>query len=90
MVRGIAISNWLAVFGTPEIMVAAKDARFIGNVFHEFRTTRNIVLQAVMPGHRQSLGATGRRHGMFRSIIDHAIGNKSRIVRVGKNGKNLR
>ena len=57
-------------------MVADKDSRFIGEVFQEFRTTRNIVLQTVIPGHRQSLGATARRRALFRSIIDHAVGNR--------------
>ena len=76
MVGSCVIPNWLAVFGAPEIMVAGKDSRFIGEVFQEFCNARNITLHAVIPGHRQSLGATERRHGLFRTIIDHVIGNR--------------
>ena len=64
------------MFGAPEIMAVGKDSRFIGNVFRDFCTARNIVLQAVIPGHHQSLGETERRHGLFRSIIAHVVGNK--------------
>ena len=76
MVRGNVMSNLLSVFGTPAIMVTDRDSGFIGEVSQEFRTARNVVLQPVIPGHHQSLGATERRRGLFRSIIDHAIGNK--------------
>ena len=77
MVRESAIPNWLAVFGEPEIMVADKDAIFIGEVFHEFCTARNIISQTVIPGHLQSVGETARRHGLFRTIIDHVVGNRN-------------
>ena len=76
MVRGKAISNWSAVFGAPEIIVAGKDSRFVGGNFQEFCTARNIVAQAVIPGHRQSLGETERRRGHYRMIIGHMVGNK--------------
>ena len=56
MVRGEAISHWLAVFGAPGIIVAGKDMGFIGGIFQDFRTARNIALQTAIPGHRQSLG----------------------------------
>ena len=69
MVGENAISNWPAVFGAPEIMAGGKDPRFIGKVFHGFCTARNIVLQTVIPGHRQSLGATERRHGFFDQLL---------------------
>merc|ERR1712112_176904 len=44
--------------------------------FQDFCTHRNITLQTVIPGHHQSLGATERRHGHFRGILDHIIGNR--------------
>ena len=47
---------------------------FTCGIFQEFCTSRNVVLRTVIPGHRQSLGATARRHGHFRTIIDHIIG----------------
>ena len=75
--KGDVLSNWLAVSGAPEIMVAGKDSRFIGKVPQEFCDARNVVLQTIIPGHHQSLGATERRRGMFRPITDHAIGNKN-------------
>ena len=75
-VREIAISNWSALFGAPEIMAAGKDSRFIGEVFQEFCTSHSIISQAVIPGHHQSLGAAERRHGLLRTIIDHMIGNR--------------
>ena len=80
-----AISNWLDVFAAPEIVENGKDSRFTGEVFRGFCTAHNVVLQTVIPGHHLSLGATGRRRGLFRSIICHAIGNKNQIVRVAKN-----
>ena len=75
-VRESAIPNWLALFGAPGIMVASEDSRFIGKVPREFSTARNIVSQTVIPGHHQSLGETERRHGLFRTTIDHVVGNK--------------
>ena len=74
--RASAVSDWMAVFGTPEIMAPDKDSIFIGGIFHDFRTEHNVVLQVVISGHRQSLGATERRHRLFRTIIDHVVGNK--------------
>ena len=44
--------------------------------FQEFCTARNIISQTVTPCHRQSLGATERRHGLFRTVIDHVVGNR--------------
>ena len=57
-------------------MAVRKDSIFIGEISQDFRNARNVVLQTVIPGRHQSLGATARRRGLFRSIIDHAIGNK--------------
>ena len=57
-------------------MAPGKDSRFTGEVFQEFRTARNVVLQTVIPGHHQSLGATERGRGLFRSLIDHLVGGK--------------
>ena len=76
MARETMISNWLAVFGAPDILVVDKDERFIGEIFQDFCTYHNIVLQTAIPGHRQSLGATERRRAHFRGIIDHIIGNR--------------
>ena len=90
MVRETVISNWLAVFGAPEILIADKDKRFIGKVRQAFCTTRNITLQAVIPGHRQSLGATGRRRAHFRGIVDRIIGNRKSNCFHIRNGGNFR
>ena len=57
-------------------MTADKDSGFTGEVSQGFCTARNIVLQAVIPGNHQSLGVNERRRALFRSITDHAIGNK--------------
>ena len=76
MVRWNAISNWSAVFGAPEITVADIDSRFFWEVFLEFCTARDIILQVVIPGHRPSLGATELRRGLFRTIIDHSVANR--------------
>ena len=56
MVLANVMPNWLAVFGAPRIIVVDKDSRFIGGILQEFRTARNIVSQAEIPRHRQSLG----------------------------------
>ena len=76
MVRGKVVPNWLAVFGAPGIIVADKDSEFIGGDLQEFCAARNIVAQTVIPGHHQSLVATGRRRGHLRTIIHHMIGSK--------------
>ena len=76
MARGKVIPDWLSVFGGPGIIVADKDSRFTGWIFQEFRTARNIAPQTVIPRHHQSLGASERRRGHFRMIIDHMVGNK--------------
>ena len=71
-----AISGWIAFFGTPEILMVDMDSRFGGKMFQDFRTARNIILQAAIPGHHQSFGATERRHRLFRAIIDHVVGER--------------
>ena len=76
MAREAAISPWLAVFGAPGIIRWGKDMGFDGEVFHEFRTARNIALQTEIPGHHQSLGTAESRCGHFRMIIGHIIGNR--------------
>ena len=53
---GGVIPNWLSVFGAPEIIVVDREPMPIEEVFHDFCTSRNIALQAVIPGHRQSSG----------------------------------
>ena len=74
MAKGSAISEWIAFFGAPEIMMVGKDSRVIGEFSQEFSTTPNIISQSVITGHHQSLGAAERRHRLFRTIIDHVIG----------------
>ena len=70
------ISNWLAAFEKLGIVAHGEDSGFIGEAVRGFCTARKIVSQAVIPGHHQSLGATERRHGLLRSIIDHLVGGK--------------
>ena len=62
------------VWGAPEILVVGKDMWFIGKIFRDFCAPRNVVLQTVIPGYHQSLGAAGNRRGHFRMTIDHIIG----------------
>ena len=75
-VRERVISNWMAVFGAPEIIFVDNDTGFIGGIPQEFRPARNIVSQTLIPRHHQSLGETARRRGHSRTIIDRVIGNK--------------
>ena len=56
MFREAVISHSLSAFCAPEIIVADKDMGFIGKVPREFRTSHNIALRAVIPGHLQSSG----------------------------------
>ena len=63
-------------FGTPEIMMADKDSRFVGEIFQDFCTARNIIPKTAIPGHHQSAGATERRRRLFRAIIDHVAGER--------------
>ena len=76
MARETAISHLLAAFGNPDISIVDKDMGFIGKIFQDFFSPRNIVLQTVIPGHLQSLGAEERRRGQFRDIVDHIVGNR--------------
>ena len=61
MIREAVSSQMLALFEAPGIISAGKYMGFIGWVFQEFRTSRDVVSQAVIPGHHQSSGATVRR-----------------------------
>ena len=81
MVRETMISNWLAVFGAPEILLVDKDKRFIGEICQDFCTGHNIISQTSIPGHHQSLGATERRRAHFRGIIDHIIDKTRRAAK---------
>ena len=56
--------------------MAGKDSRFIGKIFQDFCTARNIILQKAIPGHHQSLWAAERRRMLLRAIIDHLIGGR--------------
>ena len=49
VVRETAISNWLAVFGAPGILVAGKEKRFIVEILHDLCASPNSTLQAVSP-----------------------------------------
>ena len=80
MVKGSAISYRVAIFGTPEILTAGKDSRFIGKFPRDFSPSRNIILQTAIPGHHQSLGSTERRRRLFRSIIDHVVGERKQEI----------
>ena len=86
--RWKVISSWLSVFGEPGIIAVGTDSRSIGEIFQDFRTARNIVLQAVSHGNHQSSGATGRRIGPFRTTIDHMVGNKKANCLGQKCGRN--
>ena len=58
-------------------MADRKGSRFTGWVFlRDFRNARNVVSQAAIPWAHQSLGATAKRRGLFRTITDRAIGDK--------------
>ena len=50
MVKESAISDRMAIFWTPEITMAGKYSIFTGELFQDFCTTHNIVLQTVIPG----------------------------------------
>ena len=78
--RETAISNWIAVFGEPDIPTVDKYMGSIGEIFQDFCSSRNIVLQTAIPGLRQSLGSEGRRHGHVRAIADHIFGNWKEIA----------
>ena len=60
------LTNCVSYLGTPDIILADNDAMFVGKEFSQFCTYRNIPLHTVIPGHRQSLGDTGRRRRYFR------------------------
>ena len=70
------ISDWIAIFGTPEILMGDKDSIFDGGIFQDFHTSRNIISQTVIQGIIKVYGATERRRGLFRTIIDHVVGGR--------------
>ena len=76
MVKESAISDYVAILGTPEIMMVGKDSGFIGEIFQDFCTSPNVISKTAIPWHHQSLGATDRRHRLFRAIIDHVVGER--------------
>ena len=55
LARGV-LKKWVCFFGTPDIILADKDARFAGGDRPLFCDRRNIALQTVIPGRHQSLG----------------------------------
>ena len=67
-VRAAMISNWLIIFGTPDIIMVDKDTRFDGNSRREFCYDRNITRRTVIPAHRQSLGGGEGRQRLFMGI----------------------
>ena len=73
--RGALIPNWLAAIGAPGIAIVGKDRGIIGKIWRD-PPSRNIVLQTVIKGNRQSLGATERRRGHFRTTISLGIGEQ--------------
>ena len=54
--RGKVVSNWLAALLAPGLIAADKDSIFVVEVMQDFGTSRNIALQAVIRGQRQSFG----------------------------------
>ena len=67
------ISDRVAIFGAPGILMIDKDPGFIGGTFQEFHSARNIISQKEIPGNHQSLGAIAGRRRLFRTIIDHVV-----------------
>ena len=76
MVKESMISDWISMFGAPGILMVGKDSRVIGENFQDSPTSHNIILQTAIPGHHQSLGAAERRRRLFRTIIDHFVGDR--------------
>ena len=64
------------MFVKPDILIVWKHMGFIGKILQDFCPSRNIVLNTVIPGRRESLGATERRRGHFRTTVDHIVGNR--------------
>ena len=58
----VILSHLVCFSGAPDIIITDKDPRFTGAEFLQFRRDRAIDLQAVNPGHRQSLGSTEREY----------------------------
>ena len=90
MVLGSEISHWLAVFGAPGIFVAGEDIVFIMGIFRDFSSPNSIVLQTVIPGHHQCPGEADVETDIFRTIVDHIIGNRTSkwpAQRIGKNSR---
>ena len=52
------LTHWVAFFGTPDIIISDMDQMFTGAEVQQFRRDRNIPLQTVISGDRQSLGGT--------------------------------
>ena len=70
--------------GAPAILSDQQDSGFIGKICQDFHTEANIVLQTVIPGNHPSLGATDRRHGLFRGITVRLIEKKGIHITTNK------
>ena len=67
-VAGVILTRWVAYFGEHDIIIADKGPMCTGAEVRQFRTDRDIAIQKVIPGHRQSLGEDERRNSYFRDI----------------------
>ena len=63
------LAKWIGISGTPDIILDTKDAIFSRKASPLLRDRRNIPLQTVIHGHRQSLGCTERGHMHVRAIL---------------------
>ena len=62
------LTNWVSFARTPDIILPDKDSTAIASKVSQFCNVRYITLQKVIPGHRQSLGATESRNMHFKGI----------------------
>ena len=83
MVREAAISHRVSIFGPPGISIVDSDVGFIGETLQGCSAGRSLVLQTVIRVAHRCLGATARRPGLFRGIIEQLM-EKGKITSTEK------
>ena len=67
------LTQCVGFFGTSDITISDNGPGFTVAEVLTFRRCHNVTLQAIMPGHCQSLGATEWRHRYFNDITQRII-----------------
>ena len=86
MVKGSIISDRIAFLGGARNNDVVQIFHIRGEFFHDFRTSRNVILQTAIPGSRQSLGAPKGAVDYFARLSIMSLVEENRKIRIIRNG----